>query len=50
MKYVGEVLGLRTAMLTLPRICSGILPAFFKDWSREPPSYKQNAEETRGSQ
>lgn len=27
-----------TAMLTLPRICSGILPAFFSTWSKEPPS------------
>ena len=28
----------RTAMLTLPRISSGILLASFNTWSREPPS------------
>src|SRR4029434_1488297 len=27
-----------TAMVTLLRICSGILPAKFRDWSRDPPS------------
>lgn len=34
-----KVTEIPTAMLTLPSICSGILPAFFRDWSREPPSY-----------
>lgn len=28
----------RTAMLTFPRISSGILPASFRTWSRDPPS------------
>lgn len=30
-QQVGQVSDLLTAMLTLPRICSGILPAFFSD-------------------
>lgn len=30
-EQVGEVSEVPTAMLTLPRICSGILPAFFSD-------------------
>lgn len=41
-----EALELPTAMLTLPRICSGILLPFFSDWSREPPSFRPQGRET----
>ena len=37
-----------TAMLTLPRISSGILLASFRTWSKEPPSYRPMERVTNG--
>lgn len=33
----------RTAMLTFPRISSGILPASFRTWSKDPPSCRDTS-------